>query len=132
MRRPIGVTVLTFSAASAAMLLALGSCVVFVVGVLVVTGDEGRAPVSVAIAGMALAGAFLLLILALAAGWLALNVLELRDWARTISLAEIAESTRERLHGALAAIGVARRPWPAEIVTSHKSSWFENHPWRRI
>jgi hypothetical protein len=100
MNRPTGVTataVLTSSAALAAMLLALGSCVSFVIGVLVVTGDEGRASVSLAIAGMALAGAFLLLILALAAGWIALNVVELRDWARTISFAEIAASTRERL-----------------------------------
>jgi hypothetical protein len=109
MNRPTGVTVLTVSAASAAMLLALGSCAFFVVGVLVATGDEHAAPVSVAMAGMALAGAFLLLILAVAGGWLALNMVALRDWARTISFTEIAASTREKFRSAFSAIGAVRR-----------------------
>jgi hypothetical protein len=124
--------VLTFSAASAAMILVLGSCAFFVVGVLVVTGDEGHAPVSVAIAGMALAGAFLLLILALAAGWLALNIVNLRDWTRTISFTEIAASTRDRLRSVFAAIGGGRLAWPAELASSHKSRRPAHHPWRGI
>jgi hypothetical protein len=112
MNRPTGVTaaaVLTFSAASAAMILALSSCASLVVGVLVATGDERGAPLSVAIAGMALAGAFLLLILALAAGWLTLNVVEVRNWARTISFTEIAASRREKLRNAFSATGTVRR-----------------------
>jgi hypothetical protein len=77
--------------------------------VLVATGDERGAPLSVAIAGMALASAFLLLILALAAGWLTLNVVEVRNWARTISFTEIATSRRERLRSAFSATGTVRR-----------------------
>ena len=135
MNRPTGVTataVLTFSAASAAMIFALGSCASFVTGVLVATGDERGAPLSVAIAGMALAGAFLLLILALAAGWLALNVVEVRNWARTISFTEIAASTRERLRRAFSAMDAARRAWLTESASSHKTRRLEHHPWRRI
>jgi hypothetical protein len=91
------------------MILALSSCASLVVGVLVATGDERGAPLSVAIAGMALAGAFLLLILALAAGWLTLNVVEVRNWARTISFTEIAASRREKLRNAFSATGTVRR-----------------------
>jgi hypothetical protein len=109
MHRPVGVTVAAVLTFSGAMVFALSSCALFVVGVMVATGDEGRAPVSEAIAGMALGGAFLLLILALVAGWVALNIAELRHWARTISLTEIAASARERLRIAYAAITALRR-----------------------
>jgi hypothetical protein len=135
MNRPTGVTataVLTFSAASAALILALGSCASLVVGVLVATGDERGAPLSVSIAGMALAGAVCLLILAVAAGYIAFNVAELRDWARTISFTEIAARTRERLSSAYAALAELRRAWFAELTSSHKSRRLEHHPWRRI
>jgi hypothetical protein len=135
MNRPTGVTIAAALTFSGAMLLALASCAFFVIGVMVVTGDEGRAPVSEAIAGIALAGALMLLILALAAGCVALNARELRDWARTISLTEIADSARERFRSAYAAIAAMcalGRSWLVESVSSHKSRRLEHHPWRRI
>jgi hypothetical protein len=92
--------VLTFSGA---MILALGSFGFFVVSVMVATGDERGEPVSVAIAGMAIGGGFLLLILAGVAGWVAINIGELREWARTVSLAAIVASVEGKLHGALIA-----------------------------
>lgn len=132
MNRPTGLTVAAVLTFSGAMVLALTSCAFFMVGVMVVTGDEGRAPVSEAIAGMALAGAVSLLILAVAAGYMAFNVVELRDWVRTISVAEIAASSKERLRSAYAAIAEVRRAWFAELTSSHKSRRLEQHPWRRI
>src|ERR1700721_2523578 len=95
MNRPTGLTVAAVLTFSGAMILALTSCAFFMVGVMVVTGDEGRAPVSEAIAGMALAGAVSLLILAVAAGYMAFNVVELRDWVRTISVEETAARSKE-------------------------------------
>lgn len=127
MNRPSGVTVVAVLTFSSAMILALASCTFFVVGVMVVTGDEGRAPVSVAMAGMALAGAFVLLILALATGLVALNARELRDWTRTISLTEIAESAREGLLSVFASIAAVRRAWFTDFVSSHKSRRIEHH-----
>ncbi len=135
MNRPSGVTVAAVLTFSGAMLFALASCAFFVVGVMVATGDEGRAPVSEAIAGMALAGALMLLILALAAACVALNARELHDWARTISLPETAASTRERLRSAFAAIavmGATCRSLITDAASSHKSRRLEHHPWRRI
>jgi hypothetical protein len=132
MNRPTGVTVAAVLTFSGAMILTLTSCAFFVVGVMVVTGDEGRAPVSEAIAGMALGGAVCLLILAVAAGYMAFNVAELRDWVRTISVVEIAASTRETLRSAHAAIVELRRAWFDELASSHKSRRLEHHPWRRI
>ena len=116
MNRPIGVTVAAVLTFSGAILLALASCAFFVVGVMVVTGDEGRAPVSIAIAGMALAGAFMLLILALAAGCAAMNARELRDWARTVSLTEIVAGIRENLLSIFASIAAVRRAWFVDFV----------------
>ena len=132
MNRPTGVTVAAVLTFSGAMILALTSCALFVVGVMVVTGDEGRAPVSEAIAGMALAGAVSLLILAAAAGYMAFNIAELRDWVRTMSVAEIAANTRERVRSAYAALAEMRRAWFAELASPHKSRRLEHHPWRRI
>jgi hypothetical protein len=132
MNRPTGVTVAAVLTFSGAMILALASCAFFVVGVMVVTGDEGRAPVSVAIAGMALAGAFMLLVLAVVAGCVALNATELRHWARTISLTEFAADTIEKLLSILASIAAMRRAWFVDFVSSHKSRRLEHHPWRRI
>jgi hypothetical protein len=130
MNRSSGVAVAAVLTFSGAMILALTSCAFFVVGVMVITGDEGRAPVSVAMAGMALAAAILLLLLALVAGYAALNARELRDWVRTISLAEIAARTREILRGAVvasAAIYALGRSWLADFVSSHKSRRVEHH-----
>jgi hypothetical protein len=132
MNRPTGVTVAAVLTFSGAMILALAACAFFLVGVMVATGDEGRVPVSVAIAGMAFAGAFLLLILALVAGCAALNARELRDWARTISLAEISASMERRSRNAFAATAALRRSLFAELASSHKSRRLEHHPWRRI
>lgn len=99
MNRPTGVTIAGVLTFSGALILALGSCVFFVVGVMVATGDESSAPVSVAITGMALAGGFMLLTLAGAAGWIALNAWELREWARTVSFAGIPASMGRRSRG---------------------------------
>jgi hypothetical protein len=92
MNRPTGVTVAAVLSFSGAMILAMGSCAFFVVGAMVATGDERTAPVSVAITGMALGGGLMLLILAGAAGWVALNAGELHEWARTVSFAGLAAS----------------------------------------
>ncbi|MGB8801617.1 MAG: hypothetical protein WCC97_13100 [Candidatus Acidiferrales bacterium] len=127
MNRPTGLTIAAVLTFSGAMILALASCAFFVVGVMVITGDGGRAPVSEAIAGMALAGAFMLLILALAAACVALNARELRDWARTISLAEIATDTKERLLSIFASIAAVRGTWFTDFVSSHKSRRIEHH-----
>jgi hypothetical protein len=132
MNRPTGLTVAAVLTFSGAIILALTSCAFFMVGVMVITGDEDRAPVSEAIAGMALAGAVSLLILAVAAWYMAFNIVELRDWVRTISVAEIAASTRERLRSAYAAVAEVRRAWFAELASPHKSRRFAHHPWRRI
>src|SRR5271156_2912649 len=117
MNRPSGVTVAAVLTFSGATLLALTSRAFLVVGVMVVTGDEGRAPVSQAIAGMALAGAFLLLILALAAGCVALHARELRDWARTLSFTEIAASAAGRMRSVCGASSAVRRAWTAELTS---------------
>jgi hypothetical protein len=104
MNRSTGVTVAAVLTFSGAMILALGSCAFFVVGVMVATGDEGGAPVSVAITGMALGGGFMLLILAGAAGWIALNAGEVREWARTLSFAGMAASIERGMRGVSAAV----------------------------
>jgi hypothetical protein len=90
--------VLTFSGA---MILALGSFVFFVVSVMVATGDERGEPASVAIAGMAISGGFLLLILSGIAGWVAMNIGEMREWARTasVSVAAMAASVERKWRG---------------------------------
>jgi hypothetical protein len=90
--RPTGERVAAVLTFSGAMVLALASCAFFVVGAMVATGDERTAPVSVAITGMALGGSLMLLILAGAAGFVAMNVQELREWARRVSFAEMAAS----------------------------------------
>jgi hypothetical protein len=99
MNRPTGEKVAAVLTFSGAMILALGSCALFVVGVMVATGDERGEPVSVAIAGMALGGGLMLLILAGTAGLVAINTGELRGWARTVSFAEMAASAQRKLNG---------------------------------
>src|SRR5580693_5922218 len=101
MNRPSGERVAAVLTFSGAMILALGSFAFFVVSVMVATGDERGEPVSVAIAGMAIGGGFLLLILSGVAGWVAMNVGELREWARTasISVAAMAATVERKWRG---------------------------------
>jgi hypothetical protein len=103
MNRPSGERVAAVLTFSGAVILALGSFGFFAVSVMVATGDERGEPVSVAIAGMAIGGGFLLLILSGVAGWVAMNIGELRERARTVSLAAIVASVEGKLHGALVA-----------------------------
>jgi hypothetical protein len=128
MNRPTGVTVAAALTFSGAMILALGSFGLFLVGVMVATGDESAAPVSVAITGMAVAGGFLLLILAVVAGWMAMNAGELREWSRTISLTSTAASMERRSRNVFAALGALRRSWLAELASSYKSRRLEHRP----
>jgi hypothetical protein len=104
MNRPAGERVAAVLTFSGAMFLASASCAFFVVGVMVATGDERTAPISVAISGMALGGGFMLLILAGAAGLVAMNAGELREWARTVSFTAMAASEERRLRGMSAAV----------------------------
>lgn len=104
MNRPTGERVAAVLTFSGALILALGSCALFVVGVMVATGDERTAPVSVAIAGMGLGGGFMLLILAGVAGLLAMNIGELRGWTRSVSFAAMAASVERGLRGVAVAL----------------------------
>jgi hypothetical protein len=101
MTRPSGERVAAVLTFSGAMILALGSFGFFVVSVMVVTGDERGEPVSVAIAGMAIGGGFLLLILSGVAGWVAMNLGKLREWTRTasISVAAMAATVERKWRG---------------------------------
>ena len=90
MKRPAGVTIIAILTFCAATILAVGSIAFFVVAVMGVTGADSGDAVSVTIAGMGVAGGFSLLVLAGIAVCLALGVLELREWARLVSIASIA------------------------------------------
>jgi hypothetical protein len=92
--------VLTFCAA---VILALASLGFFAVSVMAATGDERTAPVSIAITGMAAAGGFMLLILAGAAGLVAVNVGELREWTQTVSVPTAAMEATQNLSAGFAA-----------------------------
>jgi len=130
MNRPTGVTVAAVLTFCGALILALGSCAFFVVGVMVATGEDRREPVSVAIAGMGVAGGFLLLILAGAAGWMAMDADELYEWARTISISASIATMGARIEGRLRGlISAARRSrsWLVEYVSGHKSRGIEHH-----
>src|SRR5208282_3866763 len=98
MNRRIGERVAAVLTFCGAMILALGSFGFFLVSAMVATGDERAQPVSVALTGMGIAGGVLLLIMAAAAGWMAMNVGQLREWARTasISVAEMAASVERK------------------------------------
>jgi hypothetical protein len=88
-KRPIGVTIVAVLTFFAAAILALGAFGFFFVAVMGMTGGDAGDPASVAIAGMGVAGGFSLLVLAGVAACLALGVLELREWARIVSIASI-------------------------------------------
>ena len=90
MKRPIGVTIIAVLTFFAATVLALGSIAFFLVAVLGMTGGDAGDPVSMAIAGMGVAGGFSLLVLASVGGCPAIGVLELQEWARIVSIASIA------------------------------------------
>jgi len=89
-KRPIGVTIIAVLNFFAATVLALGSIAFFFVAVLGMTGGDAGDPVSMAIAGMGVAGGFSLLVLASLGACLAIGVLELQEWARIVSIASIA------------------------------------------
>ncbi|MGA8224285.1 MAG: hypothetical protein WB780_21750 [Candidatus Acidiferrales bacterium] len=89
MKRPIGVTVIAVLTFFAAAGLALGSAAFFLVAVMGMTGGDEAEPVSVAIAGMGIAGGFSLLVLAGVGICLAIGVLKLRGWAWFLSVASI-------------------------------------------
>ena len=91
-RRPIGVTVIAVLTFLGAAILALGAVGFFFVAFLGMTGGDSGDPASVAIAGLGVAGGFSLLVLSGVAGCLAIGVLELREWARIVSVASIAAS----------------------------------------
>ena len=89
MKRPIGITVVAILMFLVAALLVLGSAACFFVGVMNVTGADSRDPVTVAIAGMTLAGGFSLLLLAAINITLGIGVLQLRETARRLCMASI-------------------------------------------
>jgi hypothetical protein len=107
MNRSTGARVAMVLTFSGAMILALGSCACFVVGVMVASGDERTAPVSLAIAGMALGGGLMLLILAGAAGLVAFNTGELHEWARTASFTASAAGLVGKLRGTAVALAAS-------------------------
>jgi hypothetical protein len=88
--RPTGVTIIAVLTFFGSAVLALGSVAFFFVAVMGMTGRDAGDPVSVAIAGMGMAGGFSLLVLAGVAVCLTIGVLELREWARIVSIASIA------------------------------------------
>jgi hypothetical protein len=89
-KRPTGVTIIAVLTFFGAATLALGSTAFFFVAVMGMTGGDAGDPISVAIAGMGVAGGFSLLILAGGAACLTIGVLKLHEWARIVSIASIA------------------------------------------
>ena len=90
MKRPAGVTIIAVLTFFGAALLALGSIAFFFVAVMVMTGADAGDPISVAIAGMGVAGGFSMLVLAGGAACLTIGVVQLSEWARIASIASIA------------------------------------------
>lgn len=90
MKRPAGVTIIAVLTFFGAALLALGSIAFFFVAVMVMTGGDAGDPISVAIAGMGVAGGFSMLVLAGGAACLTIGVAQLSEWARIASIVSIA------------------------------------------
>jgi hypothetical protein len=88
-KRPIGVTIIAVLTFFGAVGLALGSAAFFIVAVMGMTGGDEAEPVSVAIAGMGVAGGLSLLVLAGVGVFLTIGVLKLREWAWFASLASV-------------------------------------------
>jgi hypothetical protein len=91
-KRPTGVTAIAVLTLFGAAILALGSFAFFFVAAMAMTGGDAGERVSTALAGMGVAGGFSLLVLAGVAVSLAIGVLKLREWARSVSIASIATS----------------------------------------
>jgi hypothetical protein len=89
-KRPAGVTGVAILTLFGAAILSLSSFALFSVAGIVMSGGGSGEPVSVALVGMGAAGGFLLLILAAVAVSLAIGVLKLREWARSMSIAALA------------------------------------------
>jgi hypothetical protein len=89
-KRPIGVTIIAVLTFFGAAILALGAFGFFFVAAMGLTGADDADTASVAIAGMGIAGGFSLLVLAGVAVCLAIGVLQLREWARVVSVVSIA------------------------------------------
>jgi len=89
-KRPTGVTIIAVLTFFGAAVLSLSSIAFFFVAVMGMTGGDAADPVSMAIAGMGVAGGFSLLFLAGVAAFLAIGVLELQEWARIVSITSIA------------------------------------------
>jgi len=89
-KRPTGVTIIAVLTFFGAAILAVCSFAFFFVAVMGMSGADAGEPVSVAIAGMGIAGGFSLLILAGVAAGLTIGVLKLREWARIVSIASVA------------------------------------------
>jgi len=89
-KRPAGVTIIAVLTFFGAALLALGSIAFFFVAVMVMTGGDAGDPISVAIAGMGVAGGFSMLVLAGGAACLTIGVAQLSEWARIASIVSIA------------------------------------------
>jgi hypothetical protein len=85
--RPTGVTIIAILTFFVAAFLAFGGFAFLFVGVMGMTGADSGEPFSVAISAMGAAGGFSLLVLAAVAGYVAIGVLKLREWARIVSIA---------------------------------------------
>ena len=90
MKRPTGVTIIAVLTFLAATTLTAGSVAFFFVAVMGMTGVDAREPITLAIVGMGVAGGLSLLVLAGAAACLGMGVLELREWARVVSITSTA------------------------------------------
>ena len=117
-RRPAGVTIIGILTFGGAGMLALGSCAFFFVAVMALTGGDGLDPVSASMAGMGIAGGFSLLVLSGVAGCLAVGVLELQEWARTVSIGCMAVGIGCAVVSVFAFVGYREMP-VAPVVLGH-------------
>jgi hypothetical protein len=88
--RPTGVTIIAILTFFGASSLAFVGFAFLFVGMVGMTGADAGQPFSVAIAGMGTAGGFSLLVLAAAGDSVAIGILNLREWARIVSIAILA------------------------------------------
>jgi hypothetical protein len=93
MKRPAGVTLLGIAILAIAAMLAILCVGAFFVAIMAITGEVSNDPVSAAITGMAIGGAFSLLIMAGVVASLAAAVFKLQEWAWSASIASIALAT---------------------------------------
>jgi|HubBroStandDraft_6_1064221.scaffolds.fasta_scaffold29399_3 hypothetical protein len=93
MKRPAGVTLLGIAIVATAAMLTIFCVGAFFVAIMAVTGEVSNDPVSAAITGMAIGGAFSLLIMAGVIASLAAAVFRLQEWAWSASIATIVLAT---------------------------------------